>query len=92
MEDAQREFHRVQAENMARIRHLEKQQEFLRRRGKDMLRRGLRTLDELDEVEEKEKRDREELERIASSRMQLNAAPLSTEELLVFDSPSFWNS
>ena len=38
----------------ARLARLERQQEFLRKRGRDMLRRGLQTLDELDAAEEKE--------------------------------------
>jgi hypothetical protein len=58
MEEAQVLFNQTQAANMARIRRLEKQQEFLRRRGKDMLRRGLKTLDELDEIEEKERQEK----------------------------------
>ena len=41
----------------ARLAHLEKQQEFLCRRGRDMLRRGFYTLDELEAVEEKERQD-----------------------------------
>jgi hypothetical protein len=39
----------------ARLARLEKQQEFLRKRGREMLRRGLDTLDQLDAEEQKEK-------------------------------------
>ncbi len=46
-------------EGLARVRRLEKQQELLRSRGAEMLRRGLQTLDELDEVEETERKERE---------------------------------
>jgi hypothetical protein len=50
---------------LARVRELELRQAELRERGREMLRRGLKTLDELDEAEEKEKKemaDREERE------------------------------
>jgi hypothetical protein len=40
---------------MSCIKRLEKQQEFLKSKGKDMVRRGLKTLDELEEVEERER-------------------------------------
>ena len=46
-------------ESLAYIEQLEKQQEFLKCKGKDMLRRGLKTMDELDEVEEKERQEKE---------------------------------
>ncbi|KFX93185.1 hypothetical protein O988_06947 [Pseudogymnoascus sp. VKM F-3808] len=70
----------------ARLARLEKQQEFLRKRGLEMLRRGLLTLDELDTVEE--------AERLASVSTVVSSAP--TDELPEFDvfgglSPSFWN-
>jgi hypothetical protein len=42
-----------------RLARLKKQKRFLRERGKDMLTRGLKTLDELDEAEEKEKQEKE---------------------------------
>ena len=40
---------------MSCIKRLKRQQEFLKSKGKDMVRRGLKTLDELEEVEEKER-------------------------------------
>ena len=42
---------------LARVRELELRQAELRERGREMLRRGLKTLDELDEAEEKEKKE-----------------------------------
>ncbi|KFY32529.1 hypothetical protein V493_00105 [Pseudogymnoascus sp. VKM F-4281 (FW-2241)] len=68
------------------LARLEKQQEFLRKRGRDMLRRGLSTLDELDEAEE--------AERQASASSAASSAP--TSELPEFDafsglSQSFWD-
>jgi hypothetical protein len=70
----------------ARLARLEKQQEFLRKRGRDMLRRGLQTLDELDTVEEEERQ--------ASSSVHASSAPI--DELPEFDvfgglSQSFWD-
>lgn len=69
----------------ARLARLEKQQEFLRKRGRDMLRRGLSTLDELDAAEEKERQ---------SSASAAPSVPLI--ELPEFDiyeglSQGFWN-
>jgi hypothetical protein len=43
------------AENTARVLRLERQQKFLKSKGKDMVRRGLKTLDELEEAEERER-------------------------------------
>ena len=40
---------------LARVRELELRQQELRERGMEMLRRGMKTLDELDEAEEKER-------------------------------------
>ena len=40
---------------MSCIKRLKKQQEFLKSKGKDMVRCGLKTLNELEEVEEREK-------------------------------------
>jgi hypothetical protein len=51
---------RLMSETTARILRLEKQQEFLKSKGRDMLRRGLKTLDELEEAEAKEKQMEEE--------------------------------
>jgi hypothetical protein len=49
-------------EAMARVSRLRKQKAFLRARGRELLRRGLRTLNELDDVEEKERKEKEEAE------------------------------
>jgi len=61
---------------MACIKRVEKQQEFLKRKGKDMLWRGLKTMDELEEAEDKEKRDKENKERA-----RLSAAAIAPTEL-----------
>jgi len=46
---------RLVYENMSCIERLKKQQEFLKSKGRDMVCRGLKTLDELEEVKEKER-------------------------------------
>ena len=46
-------------ESTARAKRLEKQQKFLKTKGKDMLRCKLKTLDKLEEAEEKEKQEKE---------------------------------
>jgi hypothetical protein len=46
---------RAVCENIACLERLEKQKRFLKSKGKDMVCRGLKTLDELEEVEEKER-------------------------------------
>jgi CO dehydrogenase/acetyl-CoA synthase beta subunit len=51
---------RAVRENMACLERLEKQKKFLKSKGKDMVRRSLKTLDELEEAEEKEKQIEEE--------------------------------
>jgi hypothetical protein len=85
-------FQAVQA-GLARIQRLEKQQQFLKRKGADMLRRGLQTMDELEEVEAKEKEEKEAQERAAISSATLAGPswlePLSEEQLnqLLLDFP-----
>jgi hypothetical protein len=48
---------------LERVRELERRQGELRERGMEMLRRGLKTLDELDAAEEKEREEKENAER-----------------------------
>ena len=63
---------------------LRKQQEFLKTRAKDMLRRGLKTLDKLDDAEENE---REEERRRASEEYELARA--ANPHAPTFDDPSY---
>jgi hypothetical protein len=51
---------RLISENLARLQHFEKQEKFLKSKGKDMVCHSLKTLDKLEEVEEKEKQMEEE--------------------------------
>jgi hypothetical protein len=46
---------RLVCENMSCIKRFERQQEFLKSKGKDMVRRGLKTLDKLEKAEERER-------------------------------------
>ncbi|KAK0101600.1 hypothetical protein ONS95_008629 [Cadophora gregata] len=59
---------------LARVRELEQRQAELRERGREMLRRGLRTLDELDEAEAKERVEKAEAREAAEREKQASAA------------------
>ncbi|CAG8971363.1 hypothetical protein HYALB_00006912 [Hymenoscyphus albidus] len=61
---------------LARVRELEQRQQELRERGIDMVRRGLRTLDELDVAEEKERKEKEKDEE--KKKMEEEAARLAS--------------
>jgi hypothetical protein len=78
-------------ELLARQSRLMKQQEFFKTRAKEMLRRGLNSLDELDAQEEKEKKEKEDAVQmeIASTAAFLPVSELSSEGLLAFES-SLW--
>jgi hypothetical protein len=58
----QERLDREEEETTTKLLRLQRHKKFLRQRAAEMLRRGLKTLDELDEAEEKEKKDREEVE------------------------------
>ncbi|KAM0123300.1 hypothetical protein ACHAP3_011241 [Botrytis cinerea] len=64
-------------EAMAKILRLRKQKRFLLKRESEMLRRGLRTLDELVEAEEKERLEKEKIEkeRVEEETANVDAAP-----------------
>jgi len=91
LEREEERLDREEEETLAKLLRLRKQKRLIRTRGKDMLRRGLKTLDELDAAEE--------AERVAAERLAQN--PPSVESFLppglIFDealpgppSPSFW--
>jgi hypothetical protein len=96
------------AESAARLARLRKQKKFLHKRAAEMLRRGLKTLDELDELdkaEEKERKEKEEAERFAEQTAAPSASDMSGDLLadparysgVTFGadfaaSPSFWDS
>ncbi|CCD34678.1 hypothetical protein ACHAPC_009407 [Botrytis cinerea] len=62
----------------ARILRLRKQQEFLRKREKEMIRRDLRTLEELDLAEENERLEKEKLEKERAEKETATAVTTST--------------
>jgi hypothetical protein len=70
---------------IARIQQLEKQQEFPKKKGTEMLKRGLKMLDKLDKAEAKEKEERGVQERAAINSAALAdpswLEPLSKEQL-----------
>ena len=57
---------------MAKLNRLELQRDLLKKRGSEMLRRGLQTLDELDAVEQKEKEELEREERERDEQQKLD--------------------
>jgi hypothetical protein len=77
----------------AKLARIQKQQQLLRTRAQDMLRRSLKSLDKLDKVEAKEKEEKEVQERAAISSAALAdpswLEPLSDEQLnqLLLDFP-----
>ena len=86
---------------LARVRVLELRQQELRERGREMLRRGLKTLDELDALEEKERLENECVEKekeLASvsaagpsdGSFVFDSSSLDPSILASMDSPSFW--
>jgi hypothetical protein len=77
-------FQAVQA-GLACIQYLEKQQQFLKKKGTDILKQELQTIDKLEEVEAREKEEKEVQERTAVSSAALAdpswLEPLSEEQL-----------
>ena len=93
-EKLEREERRLQEEEeeaMAKILRLRKQQRLFRSRAKDMLRRGLKTMDELDEAEEKERKEAEAKEP-APSTTNPSAHDATSSDLFSALSPSFWET
>lgn len=93
-EKLEREERRLQEEEeeaMAKILRLRKHQRLFRSRAKDMLRRGLKTMDELDEAEERERKEAE-----AALACQLSPPPTTSDvvvselDLFAALSPSVW--
>jgi hypothetical protein len=82
-------FQAVQA-GLACIQRLEKQQQFLKKKGTDILRQGLQTLDKLDEVEAREKEVQERATVNSAALADLSwLEPLSDKQLnqLLLDFP-----
>ncbi|OBT40809.1 hypothetical protein VE00_08918 [Pseudogymnoascus sp. WSF 3629] len=96
LEKEEERLDREEEETLAKLLHLRKQKRLIRTRGKDMLRRGLKTLDELDAAEEADRVAAEKQAEEAAS-AQPSSEPLApTDEPFVpFDpaglSPSCWS-
>ena len=93
-ESLEREEQRIEYEReatLAKLLRLDKQQRFLKRRGREMLKRGLKSLDELDAVEEKE-RNEAKAEAAHSSDHTTPTASASESALSILEmSPSSWD-
>ena len=63
IERAEQRIRAEKKEALAKLLRLERQEEFLRKRGLDMLRRGLRSLEDLEKAEEDERREKEAKEK-----------------------------
>lgn len=99
LEREERRLQEEEEEAMAKILRLRKQQRLFRSRAKDMLRRGLKTMDELDEAEERERKEAEAKEALPHSPPPTvsGGAVLDPElDFSTFDhaalSPSYWPS
>ncbi len=99
LEREEERLDREEEETLSKLLRLRKQKRLIRTRGKDMLRRGLKTLDELDAAEEAERVAAEKLaqtESLASSNQVTpvtSSSDVLTSELapLGSPSPSFWD-
>jgi hypothetical protein len=78
------------AEAAARLARLRKQRKFLKSRARDMLRRGLKTLDELDEAEEREQREKEIQMQLAATLQAPSGDPFL--DLGLDPSDPFWST
>jgi hypothetical protein len=91
LERKEERLEREEEETLAKLLRLRKQRKFLRTRGKEMLRRGLQTLDELDMVEEQERQEADRKEKALEEelREQQARASSSSDFIGVLDGPSF---
>jgi hypothetical protein len=96
LESVLREEQRLDAEEeatTAKLLRLQRQRKFLRKRAREMLRRGLKTMDELDEAEEKERQEKENSERVGREAAATAPAelsdPFALDPSLVLDQ-AFW--
>ncbi len=76
---------------MARLNRLEQQQDLLKTRGAEMLRRGLKTLDELEEVEERERQEAEAHVHLASPSITNSGGVAPEHDYLSALSPGFFD-
>lgn len=101
-ESLEREERRIEREREAaleRLLRLDKQMKFFKARGREMLRRGLTSLDELDEMDDASERERlqqqdcdEQRQSVADSLAPPTPDAVYDDNFLVSLSPSFWAS
>jgi hypothetical protein len=77
IERAEQRIRAEKKEALAKLLRLERQEEFLRKRGLDMLRRGLRSLEDLEKAEDEDRRERERKEKEETERRE-QEAPAAT--------------
>ena len=96
LEQEEDRLDREEEETLSKLLHLQKQKRLIRTCGKDMLQRGLKTLDELDAAEEAERvsakrRETADAEKRAATEASLpSAATPASSDLLAF-SPEAWD-
>lgn len=100
-EAAEAEHERLVMQSLAKIKRIRIQKKFLRDREKEMMRRGLASLDELDAAEEKERGEEERRDSFAASSAAANEPsypmdefldPALAEALVAYDpSDPFWS-
>lgn len=101
LEREEERLDREEEETLAKLLRLRKQKRLIRTRGKDMLRRGLKTLDELDAAEDAEraaveKSAQNEIEERERQKNDARPSPPPTAEVPSSDdlfsvlTPSFW--
>lgn len=93
LEREEERLDREEEETLSKLLRLRKQKRLIRTRGKDMLRRGLKTLDELDAAEEAERaaveQPAETAPPVSDSNSSGDVPPLGLAPL-GSPSPSFW--
>jgi fatty acid/phospholipid biosynthesis enzyme len=100
LEKEEERLDREEEETLAKLLRLRKQKRLIRTRGKDMLRRGLKTLDELEAAEEADRVAAEKAERaleaepsgplVTKSRELLGDFPFVDSPPLLAMSPASW--
>lgn len=96
LEREEERLDREEEETLSKLLRLRKQKRLIRTRGKDMLRRGLKTLDELDAAEEAErvaaeKQDAAEAEKQAAIEASTTAEEASASSDPLVYSPASWD-
>ncbi|KFY32640.1 hypothetical protein V493_00005 [Pseudogymnoascus sp. VKM F-4281 (FW-2241)] len=87
LEREEERLDREEEETLSKLLRLRKQKRLIRTRGKDMLRRGLKTLDELDAAEEAERVASEKRDAVEAEKQAAIGAPSSVGEAYASSDP-----